>query len=271
MLENLARQIRDRKVVLFAGAGLSMPLGLPSWGELMAHMARELGYDPDVLVRPGADYLQIAEYYKLQKNSIGQLRSWMDRHWSVSDEKLLDSRAHNQIVDLDFPLIYTTNYDRHIERIFELRKKPFSKVTSVLDVANAAADLPHIVKFHGDFDDDDSLVLTESDYFERLEFESPLDVKFRADVLGRSILFVGYSLADLNLRLLLFRLQRTWANTRFAARRPNSYIVLLRPDPVQECVLESRGIRTIVPESSDAASALPTFFDQLLEAVRMRV
>jgi hypothetical protein len=271
MLEDLARQIRDRKVVLFAGAGLSMPLGLPSWGELMAHMAVELGYDPEVLVRPGSDYLQIAEYYKLQKNSIGQLRSWMDRHWSVNDEKLLDSPVHNQIVDLDFPLIYTTNYDRNIERIFELRHKPFSKVKSVLDVANASSDLPHIVKFHGDFDDDDSLVLTESDYFERLEFESPLDVKFRADVLGRSILFVGYSLNDLNMRLLLFRLQRTWANTRFASRRPSSYIVLLRPDPVQECVLESRGIRTIIAESSDAASALPTLFARLLQAVRSRV
>lgn len=267
MYEELARDIRDKRVVLFAGAGLSIPLGLPSWKELMSYMAKDLGYDPDVLIRPGADYLQIAEFYKLEKDSIGPLRSWMDRSWQVDDDILTASRIHNQIVDLEFPLIYTTNYDRNIERIFELRSKPFTKISSVLDVATAPLGQTQIIKFHGDFDDDASLVLTESDYFERLEFESPLDVKFRADVLGRSILFVGYSLSDLNLRLLLYRLQKTWATAGYAAKRPQSYIVLLRPDPVQESVLTSRGIRPIVSEALNPKDALPEFFGKLLDVI----
>ena len=271
MLEDLARQIRDGKVVLFAGAGLSVPLGLPSWSALMEHVARELDYEPEVLVRPGADYLQLAEFYRLEKNSIGPLRSWMDRTWSVSDNQLKASRVHNQIVDLNFPFIYTTNYDCNIERAFELRKQPFSKIVSMLDVANASAELPHIVKFHGDFEDDESLVLTESDYFDSRNFESPLDIKFRSDVLGRSILFVGYSLSDLNLRLLLYRMQKLWEGSRFARRRPMSYIFLLRPDPVQERVLESRGVRAIVYDGDKSEDALPQLFDQLIEAVRMHV
>lgn len=266
MLEDLGRLIAQKRVVLFAGAGLSVPLELPNWSGLIRYMATELGYDPDVLVRPDADYLQIAEFYKLERSSIGPLRSWMDRNWSVEDDQLLASRVHNQIVELDFPLIYTTNYDRNIERIFELKRKKFSKIRSVLDVANASDDCTQIVKFHGDFDDDESLVVTESDYFERLQFESPLDVKFRSDVLGRSILFVGYSLADLNMRLLLYRLHKTWANTRFAAERPPSYIFLLRPDPVQERVLESRGIRPIVSKSPDPSTALSEMFDFLISA-----
>ncbi len=230
-------------------------------------MAKELGYEPDVLMRPGADYLQIAEFYKLESNSIGPLRSWMDRSWSVSDDQLLKSRVHNQIVELNFPLIYTTNYDRNIERIFELKNRKFSKIRSVLDVANASEDCTQIVKFHGDFDDDESLVITESDYFERLQFGSPLDVKFRSDVLGRSILFVGYSLSDLNLRLLLYRLHKTWADTEFAAQRPQSFIFLLRPDPVQERVLESRGITPIISQSTDSSAGLPAMFDDLLRAI----
>lgn len=237
----------------------------------MDQVAVQLGYEPDVLVRPGADYLQLAEFYHLEKNSIGPLRSWMDRTWSVEDKELLKSKIHNQIVDLNFPFIYTTNYDRNIERIFELRSRKFSKIVTMLDVANAAADSTHIVKFHGDFDDDDSLVLTESNYFDRLNFESPLDIKFRADVLGRSILFVGYSLNDLNLRLLMYRMQKLWEASRFAGRRPMSYIFLLRPDPVQERVLESRGVRPIVYDGKTPESALSELFEQLLEAVRMRV
>jgi len=35
------------------------------------------------------------------------------------------------------------------------------------------------VKLHGTFDDDASLVLTETSYFDRLEFESPIDIKMR--------------------------------------------------------------------------------------------
>lgn len=268
MLEELASQIRDRKVVLFAGAGLSMPLGLPSWAELMRHVAAELGYDPDVLVRPGADYLQLAEYYRLENGSIGRLRSWMDRTWNVTDEKLKAARVHNQIVDLDFPFIYTTNYDRNIERTFELREKNFSKIVSVLDVANASPDRTHIVKFHGDFDEENSLVLTESDYFDRLDFESPLDIKFRSDILGRSVLFVGYSLNDLNLRLLLYRMNKLWAASQFAEKRPASYIFLLNPDPVQQRVLESRGVRAIVYDGNSPDDALAGLFDQLIEAVQ---
>ena len=45
-----------------------------------------------------------------------------------------------------------------------------------------------------DFSDDSSIVLTESSYFERLEFNSPLDIKLRSDMLGKTILYIGYSL-----------------------------------------------------------------------------
>jgi len=266
MIEQLADLVTKKKVVLFAGAGLSVPLGLPSWSSLISHMATELGYDPDVLVPDGADHLQIAEFYKLERNSIGELRSWMDRSWHVTDDRLLQSRVHEQIVELDFPLIYTTNYDRNLERIHQLKKKPFNKIKSVLDIANALSDATQIVKFHGDFDDDESLVVTESDYFERLQFEAPLDIKFRADVLSRSVLFVGYSLNDLNMRLLLYRLHKMWENAGFAAQRPPCFIFLLRPDPVRERVLASRGIHPIVSDSLDPSTALEEMFDKLLSA-----
>ncbi|MQT11182.1 SIR2 family protein [Segnochrobactrum spirostomi] len=269
MIESLADLVSRKKVVLFAGAGLSVPLNLPDWSGLIVHMAGELGYDPDVLAPDGADYLQIAEFYKLERNSIGELRSWMDRSWYVPDDRLLKSRVHNQIVQLEFPLIYTTNYDRNIERIHELRGKRFTKIKSMVDIANAHPDATQIVKFHGDFDDDESLVVTESDYFERLQFEAPLDIKFRSDVLSRSILFIGYSLNDLNMRLLLYRLHKMWEKAGFAAQRPPCFIFLLRPDPVRERVLASRGIHPIVSSSPNPSTALEEMFDELLSCSKI--
>lgn len=227
-------------------------------------MAKDLGYDADVLVGPGSEYMQVAEYYKIQKGSIGSLRSWMDRKWNVDDDLILRSKAHKLIIDLDFPYIYTTNYDNNIERSFELSGKAFSKITSILDVATAPVDSTHIVKFHGDFSRDESLVITESDYFERLEFDSPLDIKFQSDVLGRSILFVGYSLRDLNLRILLFKLKKLWDRSEYADKRPKSYVFLLRPDPVQETVLEKRGVSPIIVDPADPNEALVEFFEKLL-------
>jgi hypothetical protein len=267
VIDTLARAIQDGRVVLFVGAGVSMTVGLPSWKKLIEHMANDLGYDPSVLVSPTTSYLTVAEFYKLEKGKIGSLRSWMDREWNVEDSKLETSLVHNQIFDLNFKIIYTTNYDRNLERTYELRKEPFAKIANAKDISLAKPDLTHIVKFHGDFDDDNSIVLTESDYFERLNFETPLDVKFRADILGRTVLFVGYSLADINMRLLLFKMQKMWKQSGYEDDRPPSYMFMTRPDPIQERVLRSWGIETISLDVDNVDQALPTFFEKLKSAV----
>jgi hypothetical protein len=269
VLERLARAIQNRRMVLFAGSGLSASLGLPTWNGLMRQAAEELGYDADVLINPDANYLQVAEFYNLEKGSIGPLKSWMDRSFHVEEKRLRESAVHNQIVDLNFPLIYTTNYDRNIERVFGFREKPYSKVVSVFDVAEASPTHTHIVKFHGDFDVEDSLVLTESDYFKRLDFESPMDIKLRADILGRGVLFVGYSLSDLNLRVLLYRMDKLWASSKFASKRPESFIFLLRPNPVQEAVLRSRGVQAIVYQGDNPDKALEEMFTDLIDTIRL--
>jgi hypothetical protein len=116
--DELASAIAEKRAILFAGAGLSMNVGLPSWQEFIDQMGRELGRDPERELGPGTSHHTLAEYYRLRQGSIGPLRSWMDRHWSVSEEKVRASRMHELIVSLGFPIIYTTNYDRNIEAAF---------------------------------------------------------------------------------------------------------------------------------------------------------
>jgi hypothetical protein len=163
------------------------------------------------------NYFTLAEYYRLRQGSIGPLRSWMDRHWSLPEKTLRQSRVHELIVKLDFPIIYTTNFDRNLETAFELRGKSFVKIVDAKDIARASEKETQIIKLHGDFDDDDSIVLAETDYLDRLSFESPLDIKFRADALAKTILFLGYSLSDLNIRFLLHRLWKTWRSSGMRA------------------------------------------------------
>ncbi|MBU83525.1 MAG: SIR2 family protein [Pseudomonadota bacterium] len=262
-MQELAAAIRSKKAVLFAGAGLSMNLGLPSFGSLIDKLASEMGFDAEVFHSCG-DYLALAEFYYQKKGSLGPLRSWMDTTWHSNDVDLEGSEIHKTIVGLDFPTIYTTNYDRWIEKSFELWGKNYCKVASVADLAAAHDSLPQIVKFHGDFDNDESIVLTESSYFDRLDFESPLDIKLRSDVLGKTVLFLGYSLSDINIRYLLHKLQKQWSQSTNGKGRPKSYIFLTRPNVVQEELLRARGVTPIVAESDDPKEATSSFLRELL-------
>jgi hypothetical protein len=170
-------------------------------------------------------------------------------------------------VSMDFPIIYTTNYDRNLEAAFEIHQRPFVKVANARDVAKAREGVAQIVKFHGDFDDDQSLVIAETDYFDRLSFDSPLDIKFRADAMGRTILFIGYSMSDMNIRLLLHSLWKTWRQSGYESNRPKSFVFMTRSDPVQQAVLGQWGITTLIEESDDPEQALTRFLSKLKDAV----
>lgn len=262
-MHDLIQAIREQKAMLFVGAGLSKNLGLPTFDELINHLAEELGFDPQVFHLSG-DYLSLAEYYRIKKGSLGSLRSWMDRTWHDSKIDIKQSEIHKSIVQLKFPIIYTTNYDRWLEKSFEAYDIKFSKITNVADIAKIRNGATQIVKLHGDFDDDASIVLTESSYFDRLNFESPLDIKLRADTLGRTILFIGYSLTDINIRYLLYRLHKQWQSPDVEYARPRSYVFLSRPNLIQEEVLKARGIEPIISSEDDPRQGLESFLKDLL-------
>ena len=267
MWDDLVRAVRERQAILFVGAGLSMSLGLPSWSQFIEHMHSELDLPAELAPGQEFTYQTLAEYYRITQGSIGPLRSWMDRNWSVAEDKIRGSRAHELIVGLRFPIIYTTNYDNNLEVAFRLHGVDYVKVANARDVAKVAEGQTQIVKFHGDFDDDQSLVIAETDYFDRLAFNSPLDIKFRADALGRPILFIGYSMSDMNIRMLLHGLWQTWRNSGYERSRPKSYVFMPRPNAVQEAVLGQWGITLLSEEADEPEDALIAFLEKLTHLV----
>ncbi|MBE0597253.1 MAG: SIR2 family protein [Desulfuromonadales bacterium] len=260
-MDNLKQAIASRQVILFVGAGVSMNLGLPSWEDLMRKMGEDLGFPPDEFIRLG-NYLALAEYYRVRKGGLGDLVRWMDATWHAGGEALGDSAVHRLIVELDFPMIYTTNYDRWLERAFDHYQRPYVKIVSVHDLLQLHPGVTQIVKYHGDFDDETSLTVNETSFFDRLEFESPLDIKLRADCLARSVLFIGYSLSDINLRLLFYRLSQLWR--RYGTGEPPcSYLFSPRGNPVQKTVLAQWGITMVSPDKENAQDALIDFLSSL--------
>ncbi|WNS78152.1 SIR2 family protein [Domibacillus sp. DTU_2020_1001157_1_SI_ALB_TIR_016] len=269
MIEELAAAIKKKKAILFAGSGVSKNLGLPDYSEMIHQIAENFGYNPDEFTAWGNnDFLTLAEYYCLEKGSLGELRSWMDRKWHNPKIELEHSEIHRMLIELNFPLIYTTNFDRWLEEAHDFYGKPYTKITNVADITQIEEGKTQIVKFHGDFDDDSSIVLTESSFFKRLDFETSLDIKLRSDSLEKSLLFIGYSLSDINIRYMLYKLHNQWKISKYEHLRPKSYILLNERNPIKETILKERGITPIIYENENPGKSLHAFLTDLLKLAR---
>jgi SIR2-like domain len=205
----------------------------------------------------------LAEFYEIERGSIGPLRSWMDVHWHGKEIEVGTSEVHEAIVRAGFRKIYTTNFDRWIEKACDHWQVKYRKILTVKDLTARQQGELEIVKFHGDFEDDATLVLTKSSYFERLNFESPLDQMLRADVLRHPVLFVGYSLLDINVRYLFHKLSKIWTAAGSHVERPASHIFMMTPNPVEEAIFKRWGINPLVEDKGSPMEGLRDFIQGL--------
>lgn len=263
MKPELVEAYRNGKLMLFVGAGVSANLGLPNWSQLIAHVAKELDYDPSVFATYG-NHQTLAEFYKKKLGGLGKLCRWMDREWHKPSTDIKASEIHRLITQGNFHRIYTTNYDRWLELAHKAFGVKYDKIANVEDMVAVTDGHRQIIKFHGDFAAVESIVLDETSYYQRLNFDTPLDIKLRNDVLSNSVLFIGYSLTDFNIRLLFYRLTEMWDKSPRASVRPKSYVFTNRPNPAAEEVLRHWGIEMIVSDQDDPKVALTDFLQELV-------
>jgi len=266
----LVEAVVRREAVLFAGAGVSAVLDVPTAQELVELLAREIGYDVDIL-RLYGELPALAEFAlrELPPAKYAAFINKLASSFRRSPAAVAGSAVHESIVDLDFRLMYTTNYDDLIETAYQAAGKELKTIRAIEDLKETNSAVPQLVKFHGDFSAPSTMILTEASYFDRLQVDSPLDIRFRADVIGRPILFVGYSLKDVNLRYFLYRLSILWASAAKGAA-PTSYVVVPQFNPVEQTILENRGVQTIVAAASNPAHGLQEVLASLRNAVDRR-
>jgi SIR2-like domain/CHAT domain len=116
--------------------------------------------------------------------------------------------THRAIVDTPYACIVTTNFDSLLEDAYvRWHASGVPKAPTGAELAQQGTLLFDerffILKAHGDLDDEDSIVLTSEDY-RRVIHSSPAFQATLGGILQRhALLFVGYSLSDVNFRLLL--------------------------------------------------------------------
>ncbi len=237
------------RLIPFVGAGMSVILGLPGWTDLLRNIAVRLRPDLDydaVSHQCGGDPLRIAEYlFIIAGKEIGPLRQRMSEQLFAQAVDPTVSTAHVELVNLNATRVYTTNYDDMVERTFSNLGLPYHLVATPRHIAQSDGHAVEIVKFHGDLQWEHSLVFTESSYFSRLQLESPLDIKLRSDLLGSSVIFLGYGFSDVNVRLMWHRLIKMMQGVD-PDERPRSFIVRMHPNPALAALDADAGIETIV-------------------------
>jgi len=261
----LKRLYREGKVLPFVGAGVSMSVSWtdktgneirgPSWAQMVNEAARILGFeDPELLRMRGTD-LQILEYFAIKKKNFAPLINWMVRNIDAPDSALTNSILHASLASLEAcQIFYTTNYDDFLERSFGLFSRPSHVISTEEDMGFGKMNC-QIVKFHGDFNNPDEMVMSERHYYRRMRLDGPMDLKLRSDLLGRAVLFVGYSFRDINRAYLFQTVNEMFRNlpNSFSGRR--AYIIVQNPSDFERRLFHNRNIEVIAAYGDDRTKA----------------
>jgi hypothetical protein len=227
LLEEIAllREKADmNKLVVFVGAGVSCNVpNMPSWNSLIKSMADAIDYSKcnscthkreckfnesesgkclTAYDYSSDEYLKIPQYLynKSKDHYFDIIRK------SVSDTCIPDVPLSKAIFELNPTHIITTNYDKLLESSDCVFRSQYDVVITDKDLLSASKN-KYIIKMHGDIQHPDTIVLKEDDYLEYSQKHVLIELFVKALLTDHTILFLGYSLRDYNVKLII-----SWIN-----------------------------------------------------------
>jgi hypothetical protein len=186
-----------------------------------------------------------------------------------SNNKRKNSIQHQALSSLDFKIIYTTNYDMHIEKALEDVGKTPNVISTYEDflMSRTKHHDCEILKFHGSLEEQESIILTENQYFERMELEGALDQRLRADALTNSFLFMGYSFSDPNIRYIFYKLHKLKQQIKSSSSTKDvesySYIATFGMNDIHVKLLEQWDIKVIELDPGDKENSIAELLNSL--------
>ena len=268
---------------------------LPLGHELAEYLATSFDYPPDqeqdllrisqyvgVMVGPQALYDALRDVFQ------GRFERSRAHQFLAKLPALLRERGEHG------PLLVTTNYDDLLEQALEYQAEEFDVVAYIAEGSDRGKFLhrsperpepvvitsgnqyteislerrPVLLKLHGGIDrtnpDRDSFVVTEDeylDYMSRTDESSLLPIEIVAKLRRSHFLFLGHSLRDWSLRVILNRL---WGESPTSYR---SWAVQWRPDELERRTWDIRGVEVIDVEIDEYIRGLENFLQGTSEEV----
>lgn len=249
--------IRKGEVVLFCGAGMSLYAGYPS-GRQLAQRIYESMTDPEKgCIDANLALPELAEEYVNLK--LGKRNALISMCKEAFLKAPIADHLHRKVSRVaQIGTIITTNYDELFEHAFG---ENCSVVKVSADIPYLLKDKVQILKIHGDLSIPDSVLICKSDYtrFFDSQKQELLWTLVKERLATKNVLFVGYSLEDINIESIFRKVtEELGSNSKEA--------FLLSPNEKEHKVqaLNRKGIHYI-------NSYAEPFFEELEQSIKNNV
>lgn len=216
-LKEFPSSLHDGVGVTFVGAGVSMAAGYPSWTELLTEIGEEIGVNS----RDIQDLAALAQWHILETGNATGVRNVIKRE--IGQEFPVPETLQ-VLARLPVRHIWTTNYDRLVERAFAGINRPLDAISGAKDLAlRPRPGAARLYKMHGSVDRLDDLVISTDDYELYRARRGAFLPLLQAHLSSMSMLFVGLSLTDPNVRHVLSLIRESFIEA------PPEHFAILRP------------------------------------------
>lgn len=269
-IEKIREINKKNKLVIFVGAGVSKNSGVCSWWELVRDMAKKIGYD-DICEKCTEKYNYPSEcggedefcgsdskcYWKHNYSADEFLKipqyffdtKGEKEYYDFLEEKFCkeyDTNAIDElIVDLNPEHIITTNYDHLIEDVKNPKISNYTIIKRDDDLLEKNG-RRYIIKMHGDKDRLEEIVLKEDDYLKYSQEHVLIETYIKSLLVDKTFLFIGYSLNDNNLSLIMSYIDYFVKDKKIEERSPHYLVVNSISKPERELPYwKNKGIELI--------------------------
>ncbi len=259
--KTLQEDFVENRVVPFIGAGFSKNATLPDgetildWEGLGRVVAT---YIPNYNYTNAIDSLSLFE----TEYSRAKLIELIAKELKVFSLK--PGKAHKALCALNFESICTTNFDFLLENTLNESSTPYSVIVSENRLPINIQEKTKIIKMHGDFNHPEHMVITEDDYDCFLDRNKILSTYISNLFITKTLLLVGYSLDDYDIRNLWKMI-----GSRLGKLHSPAYVVLVGADTNEISKFERRNIKVInLPgEKKNYNTILEAFFNEIKELI----
>lgn len=216
-LNEFPKSLAQDAGAIFVGAGVSVGAGYPSWQSLLKDIGNELGVNSaDV-----HDLAALAQWHVRANSGYTRIRQVIRDE--IAPEHPVPETLQT-IARLPIRHVWTTNYDRLIERAFGEIGRPVEAISASADLSlRARPGAVRLYKMHGSVDRLDDLVIATDDYELFRKKRGAYLPLLQAHLTSFSMLFIGLSFTDPNVRHVLSLIRENFTDA------PPEHFALVRP------------------------------------------